>query len=243
MKSQTPFFIHISKNAGTSVEEVFKSKGILLGRYDPFYKKHNLHWHTPPSAFTKCQKDLFQKEISSKTTFIIHRSPFQRVLSEMNCKWGNPQKKNQGSRRKFNNNLRQYLISVFLRRLHNKLYTLLVQLNFLNPVPRDHWIPQSHYLKYFSAESHKIKVVPFEFLSQGVSEIIGRQLTVPKINEQASSFKHDSSSISNLNKALIILTYTDDLINHKRLLKKEQACVCSGLITWKNFSFNSKWDR
>lgn len=242
--SEQPFFIHISKNAGTSVEEFFKSEGILLGRYNPFYEKHNVHWHTPPSDLRKYQRDLFQKELTAATTFIIHRSPFHRVLSEMNCKWGNP-KKNliQDSRRKFNGYLLQYLIGVLIRRFHNKPYTLLVQLNVLNPLGRDHWIPQSHYLKYFSTRPHPIKVIPFEFLNQGISEIIGRQVIVPHINDQGSPFKHDSSSVSSLNKALIALVFADDLMNHKRLLEQNHACVCSSQIRWKAFSLNTKWTR
>ena len=56
----------------------------------------------------------------------------------------------QCSKRRFNIQLSQYLIGVILSRLHNWPYTLLVRMNLLIPLGRDHWIPQIHYFKYSS---------------------------------------------------------------------------------------------
>lgn len=244
MNKPSFFFLHVSKNAGTSIEEFFKSEGILLGRFDPFYSNHNINWHTPPSTFRKLLKDSFKDATSGKTIFIVHRSPFHRVLSEMNCKWGNPKKEViQGSKRRFNVHLSQYLIGVILRRLHNWPYLLLVRMSLLIPLGRDHWIPQSHYFKNISISPTQIQIIPFESLHQGVSELLGKQVILPRMNEQSDDFKHRSTSINSLNKALIALAYADDMINHKRLLEVGKNCVCLSQVKLKHFSFNRKWSR
>ena len=216
----------------------------MLGRLDPFYSNHNINWHTPPNSFPQNLKDSFQHNIKGKTIFVVHRSPFERVLSEMNCKWGNPKKEViQDSKSRFNFYLSQYLIGVLLRRLHNWPYALLVRMNLLIPLGRDHWIPQSHYIGHTTYDTTQFKVIPYESLRQGVSELLGRQVTLPRINEQSAAFKHSSCSISAINKALIALAYADDMINHKRLLEKGKVCVNLSQVNWTHFSLNSKWSR
>jgi hypothetical protein len=72
------YFIHIPKNAGSTVEEIFKANGIDLGKYKT--NQPNLfcsEWHIPP----KYNKDInFKKYI----TFTVIRDPIDRIVSEAN---------------------------------------------------------------------------------------------------------------------------------------------------------------
>lgn len=72
-------FIHITKCAGTSIENLGKKKNILWGR---FHKEYGW-WH---GIFTK--KPLRLK--SKYDWFIVVRNPYERILSEYYCKYGGP---------------------------------------------------------------------------------------------------------------------------------------------------------
>jgi len=244
--SKAPFFfIHISKNAGTSVEEFFKSEGLLLGRYDPFYSRHTVNWHTPPIAFSKELKRQFLKHIEGKTTFLIHRSPHDRVLSEMNCKWGNPKKeKIQSSKKKFNRYLTLYLIRVFLKRFNNILHSIVEDLKLIERGGiGDHWTPQSHYLQFFKGINNQLTIIPFELLNEGVSELFENVTLLPLVNGQHSSFKFKTSDMSIVNKTIITFVYLDDLLNHRNMIKMNSAGINSKSSSWWYFSLNSKWAR
>jgi hypothetical protein len=74
------YFVHIPKNAGTTVEEMFKQYNIELGKYK--INKTDLfcsEWHIPPK---------YNKNINFKNyiTFCIVRDPIDRIVSEANFK-------------------------------------------------------------------------------------------------------------------------------------------------------------
>mmetsp|Transcript_20667 Transcript_20667/g.25380 ORF Transcript_20667/g.25380 Transcript_20667/m.25380 type:complete len:308 (-) Transcript_20667:328-1251(-) len=71
-------FIHITKNAGTSIEELGLKEGIQWGQY---HFKERGTWHRPFPNNTK--------EFKSKYDwFFVVRNPYDRIISEYHCKWG-----------------------------------------------------------------------------------------------------------------------------------------------------------
>lgn len=81
------FFIHIPKNAGTTIEDTSYKHNILFGRkyfnrknikYKLKIKKKNNLWHIPPKYFS----DNTYKE---KILFAVVRNPYERIISE--CKY------------------------------------------------------------------------------------------------------------------------------------------------------------
>ena len=70
-------FIHITKCAGTTIENIGKKKNILWGRF------HNEYgwWH---EIFPNKSKKLKLKY----DWFVIVRNPYERIISEFYCKWG-----------------------------------------------------------------------------------------------------------------------------------------------------------
>ena len=82
MASQKPLkFIHIAKNAGTSIEQIGKDHGLLWGALDPEYvevekSQTTLSRHTIP---TKLSPDYIKKY----DFFMVVRNPYKRALSQI----------------------------------------------------------------------------------------------------------------------------------------------------------------
>jgi len=70
-------FIHITKCAGTSIEDAGYKQGILWGRYHTDYGWHHL-------VFPRINDIIIKKY----DWFMVVRNPYDRILSEYYCKWG-----------------------------------------------------------------------------------------------------------------------------------------------------------
>ena len=70
-------FIHITKCAGTTIENIGKKKDILWGR---FHKEYGF-WH---EIFPNKKEKLKLKY----DWFAIVRNPYERLISEFYCRWG-----------------------------------------------------------------------------------------------------------------------------------------------------------
>ena len=90
-------FIHITKNAGTYVEDTAKESNILFGR---FHKEYGF-WHRIFPSVDKQIKDKYK-------WFVVVRNPYDRILSEYYCEWGGIGKKNINHTKQEMNN---YLIN------------------------------------------------------------------------------------------------------------------------------------
>lgn len=85
-------FIHITKCAGTSIEDMGKQDKQKWGRFDKEYGFHH-------RLFNKVPKSVRQ----SKDWFAVVRNPYDRILSEYYCKYGginNPTLKNKPNHNK-----------------------------------------------------------------------------------------------------------------------------------------------
>lgn len=81
-QSQPLLFIHIPKNAGTTIEEIALKCNVKWGRY--MLTKHNPgeipEWHVPPRFFS-----VENNPYHNKDTFCVIRNPFDRLQSHF--KW------------------------------------------------------------------------------------------------------------------------------------------------------------
>jgi hypothetical protein len=71
-------FIHITKCAGTSIEDAGKKRGYLWGQY---HSEYGSHWHT---IFPLVKSDIIHKY----DWFMVVRNPYTRMISEYYCRWG-----------------------------------------------------------------------------------------------------------------------------------------------------------
>lgn len=92
-------FIHITKTAGTSIEDTAFKKGILWGRFDKEYGKR---WHKPFPQISDKIKIKYD-------WFTVVRNPYDRILSEFYCKWTIPKNKNC-DKQKFNEIIRDNIL-------------------------------------------------------------------------------------------------------------------------------------
>ena len=69
-------FIHITKNAGTFIEDIAKRKNILFGRFHGEYG----FWH---HFFPNVDENIKNKY----DWFMVVRNPYDRIISEYYCNW------------------------------------------------------------------------------------------------------------------------------------------------------------
>ena len=74
-------FIHITKTGGTTIEEIGKENNINWGR---FHKEYKI-WHQPLI-------EINNFKIQKYDWFMIVRNPYDRIISELHCNYGNNKK-------------------------------------------------------------------------------------------------------------------------------------------------------
>jgi hypothetical protein len=139
-------FTHISKTAGSSIEDCAFDKQVFWGRHDlelwkEMSKYSNLNvidpWHIPISF---CQNDRLKHKILKKYSFFtVVRNPYERCVSEFFCKWNKKTKTN---------------INEFIK-------TKLKEVEKLNFEYNAHFIPQ-HFYVYDKNKQYVDNVLYFE---------------------------------------------------------------------------------
>ena len=71
-------FIHITKTGGTTIEKLGQKHNIKWGM---FHKEYN-NWHRPPG-------EQNQNIIQKYDWFTVVRNPYDRIISELHCRFGN----------------------------------------------------------------------------------------------------------------------------------------------------------
>ena len=84
-KEQFLEFIHIPKNAGTTIENIANEKNIKWGRMKPSHQEHIntkfgdcTYWHIPPKHFSSSSPYYTDEH----GTFCVIRDPYERIVSE-----------------------------------------------------------------------------------------------------------------------------------------------------------------
>lgn len=86
-------FIHITKNAGTFIEDIGFKNNFVLGKYNNCIEKYNLkfrknddYYHVNPNYFyPEVNNNNFS--LKNKINFLVVRNPYDRLLSEIFCPW------------------------------------------------------------------------------------------------------------------------------------------------------------
>lgn len=216
-------YIHITKTAGTAVEELGNYNNIKWGRFDPDLKLLTNHlsyiqdgafWHVPTIYYNI---EILKKIKKKYDFFVIVRNPYERVISEFYCRWGGFQSKNFGSKSdiKITEPITNKQINKWIefRLLH--LSKLLELKKYLI---NGHWIPQ--YLYIYNKNGSKIvkknNIIHFENIKNELDKLFSKyKLNIsyteaPIINKSnvEKSFKVKNLSKTNIN--LINQIYKND---------------------------------
>lgn len=189
MNTQKPLkFIHITKCAGTFIEEMGRENNIKWGKYHKEYG----WWHETFISKSQKIKDKFD-------WFVIVRNPYTRILSEYYCQWGgiNHESYNgiQHTKEDFNN----FLINKITNREESYLYD----------IEGHHYTEQYKYID----DGHCIHTIKLEELDcklQELFDIYNIEITIKDynpINTTENKFKHNDFTVEDFDNDLI------DLIN------------------------------
>lgn len=189
-------FIHITKTAGTSIENEANKLNIHWGR---FHKEYGW-WH---EIFK--HKSVELKEMYD--WFMVVRNPYDRILSEFHCVWGGiggssgsqhitNQRIEMSSKETFNNFLISRIKNCYLRVWH------------ANGVLGDHYTPQYEYLDV----NNKVHVLKMENLDKDFQSLMDQYKLPVKLNSK-DNVTNKKFTIDDMNpqlKDLIKRTYERD---------------------------------
>ena len=180
-------FIHITKTAGTSIEDVAIENGIEWGRFHHEYG----WWHEVFPIKPNYLKEKYD-------WFMVVRNPYTRILSEFHCQWG-------GVGNDANKFTKQLFNDYLIHRI-NDCHTPFYWGN--GPKVGKHYTPQHEYLD----NSYDINVLKMERLSSdfdSLMKLYGLNIKLDKkVNTTNKIFGLDD--MSNKLKDLIKKTYEKD---------------------------------
>ena len=189
-------FIHIPKNAGTTIENIAEEKNVKWGRFKPEHRESVQsdtcsYWHTPPKQFNE---DSYYKK---DETFCVIRDPVDRMVSEYAYRHkGMPNKNNKYE---LNQWLREYLSN---------------SKNTVNGGMNCHFLPQHDFIYDDDGNRTCDNVLRFDNLTNEFNDLMNKHEYDIRLEEN----KKDNKSNSNLtakdvdddNRRLIYQIYRKD---------------------------------
>lgn len=168
-------FIHIPKNAGTTIENIANDKNIKWGRFKPEHKnkvgtKKCTYWHVPPKHF------YLNNYYDSDDTFCVIRDPRDRMVSEYSYRHKGQTDKN--NKKDMNKWLK-----------HN-----LNDENVHNGGLNCHFVPQHEYIYNDNNERTCNHVLKFDNLTSEFNDLMKKKNMDVRLNEK----KKDNQSNFNL---------------------------------------------
>ena len=155
-------FIHITKCAGTTIENLGKEKNILWGRFHEEYG----WWH---EIFQNKRLDLKLKY----DWFVVVRNPYERLISEFYCKWGGVGKLDN------------------IDHIDEKKFNLYIKKRILNRArhtndDRGHYIEQYKYID----QNLFIHIIKFENIEFEFNELMKKYKLDIVLNKKNNTCKH-----------------------------------------------------
>jgi len=197
-------FIHIPKNAGTTIENIADSQNVKWGRFKPEHEEHKsineftpncTYWHLPPKHFNR--NSLYKKD----ETFCVLRNPYERMVSEY----------------KYRNKLSEQTpehLNAWLRKM-------LVFGTYNDGELNCHFLPQCEYLFDSQGERTCDNVLNFENLTKEFNELTSKHGIDIKLNEDTKyNTTEKSVTVADLDqdvKVLIERIYEKDFEEIKRI--------------------------
>lgn len=176
------FFVHIPKNAGTSIEDTMKENfNLNFGRFYKFPKidipiNNDSLWHIPPKYF------LGNNPYKNKILFLVVRNPYERILSKYKYDCNNNQlPPNKKDLNKFINNIPKKI-------KNNKFQD------------GCHYLPQYEFLDYDDAA--KYEILKMENLDSDFQKFL-KKYNFPEIKLKRNNSTKKSLSILDLDKESI----------------------------------------
>jgi hypothetical protein len=209
-------FIHITKTAGTAIENLGNDNNIKWGRFDDDIKLLTRHikyiingafWHVPTIYL---DYKILHNLLKIYDFFLVVRNPYERIISEFYCKWGGYQsrhyKKDIIIDTKKNINLWIY---IQLKDVYNNIIKNIKMVH-------GHWVPQYYYIfdSHLEQIIKKKNIIHFENLNDELNDLFARYnyninfKNAPEINKNSYNFTIDD--LSDKNKKLIYRIYKND---------------------------------
>ena len=189
-KQKTLKFIHITKNAGSSIEN--RGRHCYWGKYHKEYSKHGHH-----TLFNKLPLDIREKY----DWFLIVRNPYTRIVSEMNCKFAS----------NWNNRLKHHS-----KEQLNELLRKKIKQRFEPQHMTGHFIEQHLYLNTEDDPTIKIHVLKYENLNREFNELMDKyNLSVDLTKERCNVSTNRIFELEDLDKEskkLIQEVYKHDFV-------------------------------
>lgn len=211
-------FIHITKTAGTAIEELGIKHKIKWGRYDNDIKKLTKHvpyiynyawWHIPTIFY---DKDMLTNIKKKYDFFTIVRNPYSRIISEMLCKWGS----------------KSYYHDIIMKEtstisyINKQIQIILTKVQqFIKgnkELPDGHWLPQ--YLFIYDKNGKKIikksNIIHFENIKEELNKLFAKYKldidfnNAPRILCGANNYMFSINDLSVDNIKLINKIYSND---------------------------------
>jgi hypothetical protein len=227
-------FVHITKTAGTSIEELGWMHGVYWGRHDPHMRRLTYglpnrgseFWHVPAKYY---REDVLKEVLERADLFAVMRDPVDRVISEYYCKWGGPQRgPRQGGpqrgQRDGPNQRGQPTPASINQWIKERLETELANLS--GRFTYGHWVPQYMYL--YDKHGRQIvadeNIVLFERLHEDMNRLLARygypfrMEDVEVLNRNAKVFTRDDLTKENLE--LIHKVYSADFQKYDEILNR-----------------------
>lgn len=185
-------FIHITKTAGTYIENNALSSNIYWGRFDPFYIKKYIFWHEPFKNIKSIDKDKYD-------WFLVVRNPYDRILSEYYCEWGGIGKINI-------NHTKEDMNKYIIRKLEKIQIKKYIDLKY-------HYIPQYLYMD----NKCLIHVIKFENLNIELKKLFSDY----NLNIKLSDKKVNTKEEKNKKIKFTINDFSEELINKINMIYKK----------------------
>ena len=166
-------FIHITKTAGTTIEDIAYKHNILWGRHDKDYG----WWHRTNTLYSI----FFYKKLEymrSFDFFLICRNPYDRILSEFHCKWGGVGKDiNSYDRIKMNKFIQESINNRNNLKIYNKFNHYTEQYKYIPP-------------KILKIKTH---ILYFENLTEDFNNLMNKYNLPLKLNMKLNTSKKNFS--------------------------------------------------
>lgn len=187
-------FIHIPKNAGTTIENIANDKNIKWGRFKPEHKKKVgtkkcAYWHLPPKHF------YLNNYYDSDETFCVFRDPRDKMVSEYSYR--NKGKANMNNKDDMNKWLKENMNDE----------------NVYNGGLNCHFIPQHEYIYNNDNERTCNHILKFDNLTSEFNNLMKKKNIDLRLNDKKdnqSNFNLTMDDIDDENMQKIFKLYKKD---------------------------------